>query len=140
MLFLTEPSVADTEMSEDLVDVPGKIVFDNVRFGYDYNYEKEHCEEEHMIFKGMSFFAEPGESIAFVGESGSGKSTILNMLLRFYDVKGGSITLDGSKLALHHTRQPSRDFCGSDSGSRTFECVDLRKRPLRSPRSYGYGN
>jgi ATP-binding cassette subfamily B protein len=64
----------------------GEIDFDDVRFAYKPGEE---------VLKGVSFRAEPGETIALVGATGSGKSTIVNLLLRFYDVTGGSVRVDG---------------------------------------------
>ena len=64
----------------------GEIEFDHVRFGYKPGEE---------VLKGVSFRAEPGETIALVGATGSGKSTIVSLLLRFYDVTGGAVRVDG---------------------------------------------
>jgi ATP-binding cassette subfamily B protein len=64
----------------------GEIEFDHVRFAYKPGVE---------VLKGVSFRAEPGETIALVGATGSGKSTIVNLLLRFYDVTGGAVRVDG---------------------------------------------
>lgn len=64
----------------------GEIDFDAVRFAYKPGEE---------VLKGVSFHAEPGETIALVGATGSGKSTIVNLLLRFYDVTGGAVRVDG---------------------------------------------
>ncbi len=65
----------------------GEIEFDHVRFGY---------KPDEEVLKGVSFRAEPGETIALVGATGSGKSTIVSLLLRFYDVAGGSVRVDGT--------------------------------------------
>ena len=64
----------------------GEIDFDAVRFSYAPGEE---------VLKGVSFCAAPGETIALVGATGSGKSTIVNLLLRFYDVSGGAVRVDG---------------------------------------------
>jgi ATP-binding cassette subfamily B protein len=66
----------------------GRIVFDGVTFA--------HGTKE--ILCGVSFTAEPGQTVALLGPSGSGKSTLINLLLKFYDYTGGSITLDGAEL------------------------------------------
>jgi len=64
----------------------GEIEFDHVRFGY---------KPDEEVLKGVSFRAEPGETIALVGATGSGKSTIVSLLLRFYDVTKGAVRVDG---------------------------------------------
>ncbi|HRY45215.1 MAG TPA: ABC transporter ATP-binding protein [Thermoanaerobaculia bacterium] len=64
----------------------GEIDFDGVRFSYVPGEE---------VLKGVSFRAAPGETIALVGATGSGKSTIVSLLLRFYDVTGGAVRVDG---------------------------------------------
>jgi len=64
----------------------GEIELDHVRFAYKPGEE---------VLKGVSFRAEPGETIALVGATGSGKSTVVNLLLRFYDVTGGAVRVDG---------------------------------------------
>lgn len=68
-----------------ITDINDKITFEHVRFGYD---EKD-------ILKDLSFTANKGEKIAIVGHTGAGKSTIIKLLLRFYDLKSGDIKIDG---------------------------------------------
>ena len=67
----------------------GNIVFDNVVFSY---------KKGEPVLKGFSLAIQPGEKIAIVGATGSGKTTVVNLLLRFYDIDGGSITIDGTDL------------------------------------------
>ena len=64
----------------------GEISFNNVRFGYVENEE---------VLKGVSFKAQPGETIAIVGATGAGKSTVINLLNRSYEITGGEILIDG---------------------------------------------
>src|SRR6185436_1277766 len=64
----------------------GHIVFDDVWFAYN---------GEDYVLKGVSFEVRPGERLGIVGATGSGKTTLINLLLRFYDVKRGRITIDG---------------------------------------------
>ncbi len=70
-------------------DVEGKISFDDVTFGYN---------EKETVLKNVSFEVSPGETMAIVGATGAGKSTIINLLMRFYDVNDGSIELDGTDI------------------------------------------
>src|SRR6266851_180357 len=67
----------------------GHIVFDDVWFAYNEG------AEENWVLKGISFDVRPGERVGIVGATGSGKTTLINLLLRFYDVKRGRITIDG---------------------------------------------
>jgi ATP-binding cassette, subfamily B, multidrug efflux pump len=64
----------------------GHIVFDDVWFAYN---------DDDFVLKGVSFEVRPGERVGIVGATGSGKTTLINLLLRFYDVKRGRITIDG---------------------------------------------
>lgn len=64
----------------------GRIEFKNVDFSYD---------GKNQILKDISFYAEPGEKIAFVGSTGAGKTTITNVITRFYEIDSGSIMVDG---------------------------------------------
>jgi len=83
----TEPSIKDGSVAEPEGPAAGEIVFDRVGFKYpgaaDY------------VLKDVSFTARKGETIAFIGSTGSGKSTIVNLILRLYDVTEGSIRVDG---------------------------------------------
>ncbi len=67
-------------------NVRGEVEFRNVDFGYDV---------EKPVLKNVSFRAESGRTVAIVGPTGAGKTTIVNLLMRFYDVNGGGIFLDG---------------------------------------------
>jgi len=71
---------------------PGRIEFDHVWFAYGTNKE---TNEPDWILRDVSFTIEPGETVAIVGHTGAGKTTIISLLLRFYDVLRGSIKLDG---------------------------------------------
>ncbi|KAF2397863.1 hypothetical protein EJ06DRAFT_532863 [Trichodelitschia bisporula] len=85
-LLNTKPSVADRPTAKTLKVDGGCITFKNVGFGYD---------AANPILKDISFVVKPGETVAFVGETGAGKSTMLKLLMRFYDVTAGSIAIDG---------------------------------------------
>ena len=67
-------------------NLKGEIVFENVWFAY---------EEEYFVLKNISFSVNQGKSLAIVGATGSGKSTLINLLMRFYDVQRGRILIDG---------------------------------------------
>ena len=64
----------------------GRIAFEHVSFGY---------EPSRLLMKDISFTAQPGQKIAVVGSTGAGKTTLINLLMRFYEVNGGRITVDG---------------------------------------------
>ncbi len=69
-----------------LTDVKGEVTFDHVRFGYD---------PEKVIIHDFSAQAKPGQKIAIVGPTGAGKTTLVNLLMRFFEVQGGQISIDG---------------------------------------------
>ncbi len=83
------PEVADRPGAKTLEVKGGTIRFEGVRFGYD---------PDRQILKDVSFEVPAGKMVAIVGPSGAGKSTIGRLLLRFYDVTGGRITIDGQDL------------------------------------------
>ena len=85
-LLDTPPAVQDRPDAHGLPAISGRVVFDNVVFEY---------LPERPVLRGISLTAEPGELVALVGHTGAGKSSIINILLRFYDIKSGSITIDG---------------------------------------------
>jgi ABC-type multidrug transport system fused ATPase/permease subunit len=85
-LIQTKPSVQDKPGAEKICLQGGKVEFRDVSFSYG---------PDRPIIDGMTFTAEPGQSVALVGETGSGKSTTLKVLYRFYDVSKGSIHIDG---------------------------------------------
>jgi len=86
----TRASVRSAEEPVRLETVRGHVRFEDVRFSY---------TEDNEVIKGVSFAIEPGQTVAIVGATGSGKSTLVNLLLRFYDVDAGRITVDGHELA-----------------------------------------
>ncbi|WP_337969814.1 ABC transporter ATP-binding protein [Virgibacillus salexigens] len=78
----------DEEDAKELHSITGHIIFDHVYFGY----------EDTAILKGISFEANPGETVALVGHTGAGKTTIINLLARFYNYDEGDIRIDGTSL------------------------------------------
>lgn len=87
--LLDEPEVTpDPEKPEFPENVRGRICFSHIKFGY---------TPEKTLMSDVSFTAEPGQKIAIVGSTGAGKTTLVNLLMRFYEINGGQITLDGVK-------------------------------------------
>ncbi len=83
--FDEKPTIVDKANAISLTGVKGEIEFENVQFSY---------VDEKVALKNVSFKIEAGKTIALVGHSGGGKSTIMNMILRFYDPQGGAVKLD----------------------------------------------
>ena len=86
----TKPSIADAPNAKPLAISSGEIEFKNVTFYYHYGSGG---------VENLSFTVPAGKTIALVGSSGSGKSTVMNLLLRFYDIQAGSITVDGQSIS-----------------------------------------
>ncbi|MFO1224805.1 MAG: ABC transporter ATP-binding protein [Burkholderiaceae bacterium] len=83
-------AVVDRPDAQPLVVRHGDIRFEQVRFGY---------QPEHAVIDGLTLHIRPGEKIGLVGRSGAGKSTVVNLLLRFHDLQGGRILVDGQDIA-----------------------------------------
>ena len=89
--FLDEPE--EQAESKDLVklaNVKGEVEFDNVVFGY---------KPDQTIIKGLSAHIKPGQRVAIVGPTGAGKTTLVNLLMRFYEINSGAIKIDGVNIA-----------------------------------------
>ena len=87
--FIDEDEMADEREIKNRIDkdaIKGDIVFDHVKFGYDAN---------KTIIKDFSAEAKAGQKIAIVGPTGAGKTTMVNLLMKFYDIKDGDIRIDG---------------------------------------------
>lgn len=91
--LIDEPKeMADIANATRLEQVKGDVVFDHVSFGYDQNKN---------VLHDLNLHAEPGKMIAIVGETGAGKTTIINLLMRFYQVNQGAIYIDGNDITTY---------------------------------------
>lgn len=89
--LLDEPEeISDPVHPVTLERAKGSISFENISFGYSPN---------HLLMKNINFTAVPGQKIAVVGSTGAGKTTLVNLLMRFYEINGGKITIDGLNTA-----------------------------------------
>lgn len=87
--FLQEEELPDESDKQDAPEnVQGDVVFDHVRFSYPDHPEK-------IIIKDFSAHVKPGQKVAIVGPTGAGKTTMVNLLMRFYDLNSGEIRIDG---------------------------------------------
>jgi ATP-binding cassette subfamily B multidrug efflux pump len=92
--------VTDRPGAIELPPIEGRVSFENVTFRY--------FKEQTPVLQGVSFAAEPGETVALFGATGSGKSTIINLIPRFYDVSEGRVTIDGHDVrdvSIHSLRE-----------------------------------
>ena len=101
-LIEEEPEMPDAIDARVLERVEGSIVFDEVSFSY---------APEQPFIEGWNLDVAPGQRIALVGPTGCGKTTMINLLMRFYDVDGGAIRMDGSDIRML-TRASLRNGCG----------------------------
>ena len=109
-----EPEKADAADAKDFLDVKGDVALEDVTFGY---------TEDKVILKNVSVNARKGQTVAIVGPTGAGKTTIINLLMRFYDQQSGRILMDGIpsidikrrdlRLAFTMVLQDTWLFCGS---------------------------
>ncbi len=99
----TEPGIQSPVVEKE-PDGPGRIEFDNVWFAYRHLPDEAPPEEGgkqvanqewDWVLRGVSFTIEPGETVAIVGHTGAGKTTLISLLLRFYDVQKGAVRIDG---------------------------------------------
>lgn len=101
-LIEEEPQIPEPENAAVLHDVSGSVTLDNVSFSY---------VPEKPLIEGFDLSVKPGQRIAIVGPTGCGKTTMINLLMRFYDVCGGSAAVDG-----HDIREVTRDSLRSSYG------------------------
>lgn len=84
-----EPQIPDAADAAELTAVKGEVELDNVEFSY---------TTEKKLIENLNLFVKPGQRIAIVGPTGCGKTTIINLLMRFYEVNSGSISVDGQDI------------------------------------------
>lgn len=88
--FLAEQEMADErEKTTKMTNVKGNVVFEHVSFGY---------TEDKMVINDFSFKVQAGQKVAIVGPTGAGKTTLVNLLMRFYEVNHGEITIDDTPI------------------------------------------
>lgn len=88
-LIEEEPQIPDAEDARVLTDVEGAVSLNNVSFSY---------SKDRKLIEDLNLNVKPGQRIAIVGPTGCGKTTIINLLMRFYDVDGGSISVEGTDI------------------------------------------
>ena len=84
----SQPEVQDAPTARPNRPAHGQVAFENVTFGYD-------DARSEPVLKGVSFSAEPGQTVALLGTTGAGKSSLVHLIPRFYDVTAGRVTVDG---------------------------------------------
>jgi ATP-binding cassette subfamily B multidrug efflux pump len=101
MMTIAKPiALADAPQAPELKVARGEIAFEDVRFGY--GREPVFSEDglrRYTVLDGFTLTVKPGEKIGLVGRSGAGKSTAVNLLLRFFDLEGGRILIDGQDIS-----------------------------------------
>ncbi len=91
--FLDEEELSDeTDKPEAGKNIRGEVEFENVRFSYPDNPDK-------IIIKNFSAHVKPGQKVAIVGPTGAGKTTMVNLIMRFFEVNSGSIKIDGTPIS-----------------------------------------
>lgn len=101
-LIEEKPQVPDSDDAVTLKNASGNVVFDNVAFSY---------VPERPLIRNLNLEVKPGQRVAIVGPTGSGKTTVINLLMRFYDVDSGSIKVEGIDIR-NITRQSLRENYG----------------------------
>lgn len=101
-LLDAEEEIPDREQCVIPSDHSGRVTFENVKFGY---------TQDHLLMNGINLTVQPGQKVAVVGPTGAGKTTLINLLMRFYEVNEGAIKVDGVKVT-DMSRKELRDRFG----------------------------
>ena len=101
-LLDAEEETADAQRCVVPGERGGRVVFENVTFGY---------TPDRLLMKNINLTVEPGQKVAIVGPTGAGKTTLINLLMHFYELNGGSISVDGVKIT-DMSREELRDRFG----------------------------
>ena len=96
-----EEEIPDPAHPVSLPRAEGRIAFDHISFGY---------APSQLLMKDINFTASPGQKIAVVGSTGAGKTTLVNLLMRFYEINGGKISIDGISVADMTRSELRRNF------------------------------
>jgi ATP-binding cassette, subfamily B, multidrug efflux pump len=106
--LLDEPITVDTNPNAQIQVAPrGEIEFRSVWFSYR---NVEEPQDEDWVLRDVSFRVEPGQNFAIVGHTGAGKTTLISLLLRFYDIQRGQILLDGVDIRLLNMQELRKNF------------------------------
>jgi len=106
--LLDEPITVDTNPNAQIQVAPrGEIEFRGVWFSYR---NVEEPQDEDWVLRDVSFRVEPGQNFAIVGHTGAGKTTLISLLLRFYDIQRGQILLDGVDIRLLNMQELRKNF------------------------------
>ncbi len=100
-LIDAEEQSAEQELTAHPEPVRGRVVFEDVHFSYD---------PDKPLITGLNVVAEPGETVAIVGPTGAGKTTLVNLIMRFYEIDSGRITLDGRDISTIHRHELRSDI------------------------------
>ncbi|MDT8391166.1 MAG: ABC transporter ATP-binding protein [Lentisphaeria bacterium] len=100
-IFREKPEITDQPGAVHVDRLKGEVIFEKVQFYY---------EPGHPVIKNFSLTVAPGQTVALIGPTGCGKSTILNLVTRFYDVRGGRLLMDGTDIQDIKLRSLRRQF------------------------------
>ncbi len=117
-----EPETEDSPDAEELTEIQGKVELEDVAFSY---------RPDQRFMEHLSLSAQPGQRIAIVGPTGCGKTTLINLLMRFYDVTDGNIYVDG-----HEIRDITRKSLRSNFGM-VLQETWLKNTTIRENIAYG---